>query len=89
VEILKLDIGTSEADRGKLDIQLTCRVRETNNEFNLVFPFISRREPDEPTGGSKIDARQASDLLRQLRATRHTIPGSGRPGTMRIPALDC
>ena len=39
VEILKLEIGTAEVDRGKLDIQLTCRVRETNNEFNLVFPF--------------------------------------------------
>lgn len=39
VEILKLEIGTREADKGKLDIQLTCRVRETNNEFNLVFPF--------------------------------------------------
>lgn len=39
VEILKLEIGTAEVDRGKLDIQLTCLVRETNNEFNLVFPF--------------------------------------------------
>jgi uncharacterized protein len=39
VEILNLDLGTADADRGRLDIQLTCRVRETNNEFNLVFPF--------------------------------------------------
>jgi Bacteriophage baseplate protein W len=39
VEILRFDIGTKDAHRGKLEIQLTCRVRETNNEFNLVFPF--------------------------------------------------
>jgi Bacteriophage baseplate protein W len=39
VEIIQLDISTREADKGKLEIQLTYRVRETNNEFNLVFPF--------------------------------------------------
>jgi uncharacterized protein len=39
VEIIRLDISTREAANGKLEIQLTCRVRETNNEFNLVFPF--------------------------------------------------
>ena len=39
VEIVKLDISTKEAANGKLEIQLTYRVRETNNEFNLVFPF--------------------------------------------------
>jgi phage baseplate assembly protein W len=39
VEIVQLDISTREAANGKLEIQLTCRVRDTNNEFNLVFPF--------------------------------------------------
>lgn len=39
VEIVRLDISTKDAANGKLEIQLTCRVRETNNEFNLVFPF--------------------------------------------------
>jgi uncharacterized protein len=39
VEIVRLDVSTREADNGKLEIQLACRVRETNNEFNLVFPF--------------------------------------------------
>ncbi len=39
IEIINLDISTREAANGKLEIQLTYRVRETNNEFNLVFPF--------------------------------------------------
>ena len=39
VEIEKLDISTKEADRGKLVIELACRIRDTNSEFNLVFPF--------------------------------------------------
>src|SRR5262245_10467653 len=39
VEIILLDISTRDAANGKLEIQLTYRVRETNNEFNLVFPF--------------------------------------------------
>ena len=39
VEIVRVDISTREASNGKLEIELTCRVRETNNEFNLVFPF--------------------------------------------------
>lgn len=39
VEILDLEISTREADKGKLEIKLQCRVRDTNNEFNLVFPF--------------------------------------------------
>jgi uncharacterized protein len=39
VEIVALDISTRDATNGKLEIQLKCRVRDTNNEFNLVFPF--------------------------------------------------
>jgi phage baseplate assembly protein W len=50
VDILKLDISTGgagdgqfqdERDRrnGKLEIKLACLVRDTNTEFNLVFPF--------------------------------------------------
>jgi phage baseplate assembly protein W len=39
IEIIKLDISAKDAVNGKLEIQLTYRVRETNNEFNLVFPF--------------------------------------------------
>ncbi|HYG81477.1 MAG TPA: GPW/gp25 family protein [Pyrinomonadaceae bacterium] len=39
VDILKLDISTRDADNGKLEIKLACLVRDTNTEFNLVFPF--------------------------------------------------
>jgi Bacteriophage baseplate protein W len=39
VEIIDLDISTREIDKGKLEIKLECRVRDTNDEFNLVFPF--------------------------------------------------
>lgn len=39
VEILRVNISTKEAAKGKLVIELACRVRETNSEFNLVFPF--------------------------------------------------
>jgi phage baseplate assembly protein W len=39
VEISKLEISTKDASRGKLEINLSCVVRDTNSEFNLVFPF--------------------------------------------------
>lgn len=39
VDILKLEIGIKDASRGKLEINLWCQVRDTNTEFNLVFPF--------------------------------------------------
>src|SRR6266700_6892808 len=39
VELSKLEISTKEADKGKLAINLTCLVRDTNTEFNLVFLF--------------------------------------------------
>jgi phage baseplate assembly protein W len=50
VDILKLDISTRDAANGKFEterdarsgklfIKLACRVRDTNTEFNLVFPF--------------------------------------------------
>lgn len=39
VEIANLTLDTSQADKGQLNIDFRFRVRETNNEFNLVFPF--------------------------------------------------
>ena len=39
VEIVKLEVFTKEPAKGKLEINLFCRVRDTNTEFNLVFPF--------------------------------------------------
>ena len=38
-ELTKVDISTDEADEGKLLISIDYRVRSTNNEFNLVYPF--------------------------------------------------
>jgi hypothetical protein len=39
VDILKLEISTREASNGKLEIKMECLVRDTNAQFNLVFPF--------------------------------------------------
>jgi phage baseplate assembly protein W len=39
VEIVELIISSREANNGKLEINLTYRVRDTNDQFNLVFPF--------------------------------------------------
>ena len=39
IEILDLEIQTKEADKGKLEISMDCRIRDTNTQFNLVFPF--------------------------------------------------
>jgi hypothetical protein len=32
-------VSTDELDIGKLLIRINYRVRDTNNEFNLVYPF--------------------------------------------------
>jgi phage baseplate assembly protein W len=39
IEIVSLSFDTSQASNGKLLIEFKFRVRETNNEFNFVFPF--------------------------------------------------
>ncbi len=39
VELIDLEIATAGADLGRLEISLKYRVRDTNNEFNLVYPF--------------------------------------------------
>ena len=39
VDILTLNVFTKQPDRGMLEIELSCRIRDTNAEFNLVFPF--------------------------------------------------
>jgi len=39
VEITNLEVFTKEPAKGKLEINLSCMVRDTNTEFNLVFPF--------------------------------------------------
>jgi Bacteriophage baseplate protein W len=39
IEILNLEVFSKEPGKGKLEINLSCRVRDTNTEFNFVFPF--------------------------------------------------
>ena len=39
IDILKVDVSPEEADNGRLNISLDYRVRATNTEFNLVYPF--------------------------------------------------
>lgn len=39
IDVLNVNVSTEEADNGKLLISMDYRVRQTNNEFNLVYPF--------------------------------------------------
>ena len=39
IEIINLEVSDEESFNGKLLINLDYRVRTTNNEFNLVYPF--------------------------------------------------
>lgn len=39
IEIINLHVSDEEAHNGKLLISIDYRVRTTNNEFNLVYPF--------------------------------------------------
>jgi phage baseplate assembly protein W len=40
IEVLRVAVSSAEADLGRLLIELRYRVRETNHEFNLVYPFF-------------------------------------------------
>lgn len=39
IDIIDLNVLADEADVGKLKVSIDYRVRATNNEFNLVYPF--------------------------------------------------
>lgn len=39
IEVLDVDAGMADSATGRLEIELRYRVRRTNNEFNLVYPF--------------------------------------------------
>ena len=39
IDIINLNVLADEADVGKLKVSIDYRVRATNNEFNLVYPF--------------------------------------------------
>jgi phage baseplate assembly protein W len=39
IEVLNVSSDTSEADNGKLIVNIEYKVRATNTQFNLVYPF--------------------------------------------------
>jgi len=39
IEVLSVDSDLADAATGRLEIEIRYRVRRTNNEFNLVYPF--------------------------------------------------
>ena len=39
IDVLKVEASDKEAEQGRLLVSIDYRVRVTNNEFNLVFPF--------------------------------------------------
>lgn len=39
IDVQSVEVSTDELDSGKLLIRIDYRVRDTNNEFNLVYPF--------------------------------------------------
>lgn len=42
IEVLDVDVSTEELGAGRLLIGVDYRVRSTNTEFNLVYPFYLR-----------------------------------------------
>lgn len=44
IKVLNVDVSTEEIDTGKLLIRADYRVRSTNTEFNLVYPFYLRED---------------------------------------------
>jgi len=39
IEVIKVEVSTGESAQGKLLVSIDYRVRVTNNQFNLVYPF--------------------------------------------------
>ncbi len=39
IELTNVNVATDKAEEGMLHISIDYRVRTTNNEFNLVYPF--------------------------------------------------
>lgn len=42
IDVINVEVSDKEADNGRLMISIDYRVRDTNSEFNLVFPFYLR-----------------------------------------------
>ena len=43
IQIVGVKAAPDQSDLGKLLVSITYRVRSTNNEFNLVYPFYLNR----------------------------------------------
>lgn len=39
IDVLKVTVSDRDADTGKLLIKVDYRIKATNNEFNMVYPF--------------------------------------------------
>lgn len=39
IEVLSIDAEMADSARGRLDVEIEYRVRQTNQEANLVYPF--------------------------------------------------
>lgn len=39
IDVLRVEVSTAELGEGRLLIDIDYRVRRSNNEFNLVYPF--------------------------------------------------
>lgn len=44
IEVLSVEVSTEQLDAGMFLIEIEYRVRNTNNEFNLVYPFYLEGE---------------------------------------------
>lgn len=44
IEVQGVEVSTDHLDVGRLDVHLDYRIRRTNNEYNMVYPFYIEGE---------------------------------------------
>lgn len=47
IDVINVNVSDKEANQGKLLVSIDYRIRITNNEFNLVFPFYLKEGSDQ------------------------------------------
>ena len=47
IDVINVSVSDKEANQGKLLISIDYRIRITNNEFNLVFPFYLKEGSEQ------------------------------------------
>ena len=90
IEVLSVDVNTSQTLNGYLKIGLQYRVRLTNQKDNLVYPFYFREggpsqvegAADESFGEPRLEIRRTAALTAELfaRAKMDARVAAGRPG---------